>query len=84
MEESGATVSDPPTQAEVQALRDRCQDLTEDAQALSTFVHTPRGQWSRWVAAVLVGIRIRPLGKDRNSQVYMECSTAIRSGYYVD
>lgn len=35
----GLTISDPPTQAEVQALRDKCEELADDVRALSTLVH---------------------------------------------
>jgi hypothetical protein len=38
----GLTISDPPTQAEVQALRDRCEELADDVRALSTLVHALR------------------------------------------
>jgi len=43
-------VSDPPTQAEVQALRDKCEELADDVRALSTLVHALRG------ALVSVGV----------------------------
>jgi hypothetical protein len=33
---------DPPTQAEVQALRDKCEELADDVVALSTLVHALR------------------------------------------
>jgi hypothetical protein len=39
----GLTISDPPTQAEVQALRDKCEELADDVRALSTLVHALRG-----------------------------------------
>ena len=39
----GLTVSDPPTQAEVQALRDKGEELADDVRALSTLVHALRG-----------------------------------------
>ena len=39
----GLTISDPPTQAEVQALRDKCGELADDMRALSTLVHALRG-----------------------------------------
>ena len=29
------TISEPPTQAEVQALRDRCEELADDVTAMS-------------------------------------------------
>jgi len=31
----GLTISDPPTQAEVQALRDKCEELADDVRALA-------------------------------------------------
>jgi hypothetical protein len=37
------TISDPPTQVEVQALRDACEELADDVRALSTLVHALRG-----------------------------------------
>ena len=46
----GLTISDPPTQAEVQALRDKCEQLADDVRALSTLVHALRG------ALVAVGV----------------------------
>jgi hypothetical protein len=36
------TISDPPTQAEVQALRDKCEELADDVRALSALVHALR------------------------------------------
>lgn len=42
------TISDPPTQAELQALRDKCEELGDDVRTLSTLVHALRGHWSRW------------------------------------
>ena len=44
------TILDPPTQAEVQALRDKCEELADDVRALSTLVHALRG------ALVAVGV----------------------------
>jgi hypothetical protein len=38
----GLTISDPPTQLEVQALRDKCEELADDVRALSTLVHALR------------------------------------------
>jgi len=38
----GLTVSDPPTQVEVQALRDKAEELADDGRALSTLVHALR------------------------------------------
>jgi hypothetical protein len=46
----GITISDPPTQSEVQALRDKCEELADDVRALSSLVHALRG------ALVAVGI----------------------------
>jgi hypothetical protein len=46
----GLTVSNPPTQAEVQALRDKCEELADDVRALSTLVHALR------TALVAVGV----------------------------
>jgi hypothetical protein len=46
----GLTVSDPPTQAEVQVLRDKCEELADDVRALSVLVHALRG------ALVSVGV----------------------------
>jgi len=34
--------TDPTTQAEVQALRDKCEELADDVRALSTLVHALR------------------------------------------
>jgi hypothetical protein len=34
--------SDPPTQAEVQALRDKCEELADDVRNLSTLMHSFR------------------------------------------
>ncbi|MGA1237747.1 MAG: hypothetical protein ACO34E_12880 [Limisphaerales bacterium] len=39
----GLTVSNPPTQAEVHALRDKCEELADDVRALSALVHALRG-----------------------------------------
>jgi len=39
---AGLTISNPPTQAEVQALRDKCEELADDVSALSTLVHALR------------------------------------------
>jgi hypothetical protein len=46
----GLTISDPPTQAEVEALRDACVELANDVRALSALVHALRG------ALVAVGV----------------------------
>jgi len=46
----GLTVSASPTQAEVQALRDKAEELADDVRALSTLVHALRG------ALVAVGV----------------------------
>ncbi len=35
-------VSDPPTQLEIQALRDKCEELADDVRSLSTLVHALR------------------------------------------
>jgi hypothetical protein len=47
---AGLTISDPPTQAEVKALRDACEELADDVRALSELVHALR------VALVAVGL----------------------------
>ena len=47
---AGLAISDPPTQAEVQALRDKCEELADDVRALSTLVHALRA------ALVAVGV----------------------------
>ena len=39
---AGLTISDPPTQLEIQALRDKCEELADDVRALSTLVHALR------------------------------------------
>jgi hypothetical protein len=39
----GLTISDPPTQVEVQALRDKCEELADDVRALSALAHALRG-----------------------------------------
>jgi hypothetical protein len=36
-------ISDPPSQAEVQALRDKAEELADDVRALSALVHALRG-----------------------------------------
>ena len=46
----GLPISDPPTQAEVQALRDKCEELADDVRALATLVHAMRA------ALVAVGV----------------------------
>jgi hypothetical protein len=38
----GLTISDPPTQAEVQALRGKAEELADNMRALSTLVHALR------------------------------------------
>jgi len=38
----GLTISDPPAQAEVQALRDACEELADDVRNLSGLVHALR------------------------------------------
>lgn len=47
---SGLTFSDPPTQAEAQALRDACETLADDLRNLSTLIHALRS------AGVALGI----------------------------
>ena len=47
---AGLTISDPPTQAELQALRDQCEELADDVRALSALVHALRA------ALVTVGV----------------------------
>jgi hypothetical protein len=39
----GLTISDPPTQAEVLALRDKCEELADDVRVLFTLVNALRG-----------------------------------------
>ena len=39
---AGMTISDPPSQAEVQALRDKCEELADDVRALSVLIHALR------------------------------------------
>jgi hypothetical protein len=46
----GLTISDPPTQADVQAPRNTAERLTDDVRALPTLVHALRG------ALVAVGV----------------------------
>jgi hypothetical protein len=46
----GLTISDPPTQVEIQALRDKCEELGDDVRALTALVHALRG------ALVAVGV----------------------------
>jgi hypothetical protein len=46
----GLTISDPPTQGEVQALRNKCEELADDVRTLSILVHALRG------ALVAVGV----------------------------
>jgi len=36
------TISDPPTQAEVQALRGKAEELADDVRNLSTLIHSLR------------------------------------------
>jgi hypothetical protein len=38
----GLTISETPTQAEVQALRDACEELADDVRAWSALVHSLR------------------------------------------
>jgi hypothetical protein len=49
------TTSDPPTQAEVQALRDKCEELADDVRALPGLVHALRGAGSCRVSKLLGG-----------------------------
>ena len=46
----GLTISDPPTQAEVLALRDKAEELADDLRNLSTLIHSLR------TALVAVGV----------------------------
>lgn len=46
----GLPISNPPTQAEVQALRDKAEELADDVRALATLVHALRA------ALVSVGV----------------------------
>jgi hypothetical protein len=39
----GLSISDPPTQADVQALRDKAEELAYEARALAVLVHALRG-----------------------------------------
>lgn len=38
----GLTISDPPTQAEVEALRDKCEELADDVRAVHTLLEAMR------------------------------------------
>jgi len=38
----GLTIFDPPTQLEIQALRDACEELADDVRALAPLVHALR------------------------------------------
>ena len=38
----GLTISDPPSQAEVQALRDKAEELADDVRNLSPLIHALR------------------------------------------
>ena len=40
---AGLTISDPPTQAEVQALRDKAEELADNVRVLSGLIHALRG-----------------------------------------
>jgi hypothetical protein len=44
----GLTISDPPTQAEVYALHDACEEPADDVRALSRLVNALQGRSSRW------------------------------------
>jgi hypothetical protein len=50
---AGLTISDPPTQAEVQALRDKAEELADDVRALSALVHALR--WALVSSGVVKG-----------------------------
>jgi hypothetical protein len=39
----GLTIFDPPTQAELQAMRDKAVGLADDVQVLSALIHLLRG-----------------------------------------
>lgn len=39
---SGLTFSNPPTQAECEALRDKCEELADDVRNLSALIHALR------------------------------------------
>ena len=39
---AGLMISHPPNQAEVQALRDKCEELADDVRALAALVHSLR------------------------------------------
>jgi len=41
-EAAALTISDPPTQAEVQALRDACEEPADDPRNLSALIHALR------------------------------------------
>ena len=43
-ETGGLSISDPPTQAEVQALRDKCEEPTHDVRALVVLVNAMQGE----------------------------------------
>ena len=43
-------ISDPPTQAELQVLRDKCEELADDVRPIAALVHALRG------ALVAVGV----------------------------
>jgi len=40
----GLKISNPPTQAEVQALRDACEELADDVRALAVLLHALQGR----------------------------------------
>jgi hypothetical protein len=67
----GLMISDPPTQAELQALRDRCEELADDVRALSTLVQALRG------ALVAVGVVRRGVGKDGGDAVTAPPDTSL-------
>ena len=39
----GLAISDPPTQAELQALREKCEERADDVRVLSALAHALRG-----------------------------------------
>ena len=65
---AGLTISDPPTQPEVQALRDKCEELADDVRALSTLVHALGGVGSGGVreGKCLIDFLVHGAGDFRN------------------
>ena len=72
-ESGGLTICDLPSQAEVQALRDKCEQLADDARALSALVHALRG------ALVAVG-QSDPRPRERPAPERMEAFTGSGAG----